>query len=267
MEFIVGEQKFRIVDISQKDQTDAKIHQNKALQTALDMGMPLNAEIDLMLESRGLLNSTVESDQIERLQKQIADMTVTLKSGVKNNQRMTKDEGRELAIAIRNKRRELSNVGSGVNSYYDGTADSYARNEWIQYLVYATTLNATTNRRHWSGYESFKSDYGNDEAVAKEATRSFLKKAYNVDADGETAYYENKWLRRMGFANDKFQLVDAKNRLVDEKGRLINEEGYFVNEDGQKIDKFGNLVDDNGQILVEDGWTEDSQPTMVSDNE
>lgn len=262
MEFTVDGHKYKIADISQKDQSEAKIHQNRALQTALDQGMQLNAEVDMMLESRGLLNPTAESDKIEQLQKQIADMTVTLKKGVRNGQRMTKEEGRELAIAIRNKRRELSRVGDSVTGYYDGTADSYARNEWIQYLIYATTIDVETGRRHWSAYDTFKSDFGSDNPVSKEATTNFLRKLYNVDSDSENAYYENKWLRRMSFMDDKFRLVDSKNRLVDDKGRLIDEDGYFVNESGNRVDKFGNLLDDKGQLLVEDGWDTETSPTL-----
>lgn len=262
MEFVVNDVTLRINDISSKDQLDAQVHHNKAFQEALEKDMLLNAQVDAMLESRGLLNQAADQDKIERLQKQISDLSVTLKSGVRNGNRMTKDDGRALALQIRAKRSELSQIGESVASYYSSTADTYANNERMQYLVYLTTAKSDGSR-YWSAYDTFKSDFGDDKPEAREATQHFLRKLLKVDTSEGKMLYENKWLIRMGFMDKDLKLIDAQGRLVDEKGRLIDSEGYFVDELGTRVDKFGNILDKDGEPAIADGWAEDAETALA----
>jgi hypothetical protein len=254
MEFTVNGVTLRINDISSKDQLEAQIHHNKAWQEGLERGMQLNAEVDQMLESRGLLNQAADQDKIEKLQESIANLTITLRSGIRNGKKMTKDEGRAVALLIRSKRSELSRVGESVASYYSATADTHANNERMQYLIYLTTYKGDS--RYWSSYDTFKSDFGEDKPEAREAMKVFLKKLMNIDAGEAKTLYEIKWLTRMGYMNDKMELIDSKGRLVDEKGRLIDSEGYFINDAGTRVDKFGHVLDADGVPDAPDGWGE-----------
>jgi hypothetical protein len=247
---------FKVTKINDEITKQANKHYTSAFQQALMNKAMLRLEVDNLLSSKNLLNREQEEEDRETLEKEIKLLEIQLKSAQLNGQRMTKAEGRQIAIDIRNKRRELNSIGASRGDMYDQTAEKQAENERIQYMVYATCLNPETGRRFWDSYEDFKLEK-NTELVTG-AFKAFYLEVANINLDAVSETYENKWLRRAGFLSESGKLIDLEGRLVDEEGRLINEEGRFVDQNGNLVDRYGNRVDENGELQIEDGWDFDS---------
>lgn len=228
---------------------------NKAFNDALDKGYLLRLEAEAVLAGRNLLDDDEDEKTILTLRKEIKDKEIELRSGKHQGKKMTPQMGYEWAISIKKLRQKLDAVGTNKTSFYKNTVESYAEDERFQYFIFACTVLASNNQTYWLNFEVFKNSM-QDQAYA-DAVQSFIVVNLGFTNEREAELYENKWLKRMGFMNDKFQLINKKGHLVDEQGRLIDEKGRYVNDSGQYVDIYGNLVDEAGNLLVEDGWAEE----------
>lgn len=250
--FVVDGRKFKVKPISQEIQLESNKYYYQAFTDALNSGYQLRVEIENMLKNRGLLDTEADDKKIDTLRKEIKDLEIQLRKGTKDGKRMTKEEGREIALQIRNKRQELNTIGTAISTYFNNSAESYADNERLQYFVYACTVGAEDGSACWKSFETFKNE-ANAELI-QEAIRTFISSSVGVDRDYEKTLYENQWLVKMGFMDSQLRLVRADGKLVDEDGRLINEDGRFVDANGDFMDKHGNRIDKDGNLLVEDTW-------------
>lgn len=55
------------------------------------------------------------------------------------------------------------------------------------------------------------------------------------DTDYESKLVENKFLKKYGFCNDEFDLIDSNGNRVNEKGQRVDEEGNLLDESGNLI--------------------------------
>lgn len=257
--------KLKTVPISPEVRMESNKPVAEAFQDALRSGALLSAEAEKILEERGLLDNDSEADKISKIRKETKELEIKLRRGIgSDGNRMTVEEGRTLALAIKSKRKELNKVGGSKAEIVNRTAEAQADNERFQYFIYACTLKCSDGSHYWPSYEAFKEESNKD--IQDAAMKSLIALMLGSDKDYEKDYYENKWLMRMGFMNDKLQFI-KDGKLVDEEGRLIDEDGRFINESGQFVDIYGNLVDKEGNLLEVDTWaTDESAPKSPPDN-
>lgn len=226
----------------------------KALSEALEAGYPLKAEIDHTLESKGLLKFEEHYKKSEELRKKLRQMEVQLKSAVKDGRKMTKEEGKQLAFEMRKIRDELGSVGSDLTNWYNNTVESFASNKQTQYLIYACTLKGDSAQTYWPSFDDFEQD--SSDSKLEISTKIIYALNGISDDSPELKYYENKWLIKQKFVNDKLQPINAEGKLVDVDGRLIDENGRFIDTEGNFVDMYGNKIDTDGNLLAKDGWDE-----------
>lgn len=254
-----------IVSLTPEIKLESNKYYNKAWQEALSNDFPLQVEIEKILQKRGLLNDDKDLERVNELEKQLRSMEKELRAAIRNNKRMTKKEGKILAMEMRKIRVQLQEVGRTKNELISTSAETYADNERYSYFLYSTTVYTETGDSYWKSYLAFKSDTGSP--VYADALKAFLKSISGIDLDVESRYYENQWLKRFGFMDEKFRLVNDSGRLISDEGLLIDEEGRFVDEEGNRIDRFGNRLNDKGEILVDDGWVENSETAIAVESE
>ncbi len=243
-----------IIKLNPRIRLEADKIYSTSFTEAIEAGVMLRCQVNNLLEERGVTDSKAIKQKTHKLRSELRSLEVQLKSARKEGRKMTKIEGREIALKMRDLRNELNNVGGDLARYYNSTAESVADNERLNYYVYALTVYAETGKNYWSSYESFKEDYSEVKNLAVDA---FLKSFYNIDSNADKSLYENSWLIRHGFMNESLQLINEQGRLIDSQNRLINEDGRLINENGVLIDEFGNEIDENGELKVPDGWLED----------
>lgn len=257
-------QKFKVIKINSAMTDEADILQGKIYADYARQGFPLDAEIENIMRERGLLEHDKSlEDKATELRRKLKDLEKTLRSAEINDRAMTKDEGRDIALSIKDTRIEIGDLGVETQSSI-ATAESRARNERLTFLIHACVLNDATNERYWKSYEDYKNEENNE--LLGECTRQVLAVNFDKDVDYEKKNYENQWLIRMGFMNDKLKLINAEGHLISRDGQLIDEKGYYVDGDGNKLDEFGNAVDDDGNLILEDNWGGDEK-TLVIDQD
>jgi hypothetical protein len=254
---------YKVCKVTPTIQLESNKYYAKALNYALDNAYPLKIELKKLLEDKGLFNLEQKEKEKLSLRKEIKDLEIKLRKGVLDGKRMSKEVGRDIAIKIKKLRNKLSSVDAEINGFLNDSAENYAENERIQYWMHACIVNAETGDHLWPTFENLKSE--TDEELLKKASAAFFNALFSLDTNYEMSLYENKWLIKMGFMNDKFQYIRHDGRLIDEEGRLIDEEGRFVNENGDFVDIFGNPVDKDGNLLVEDTWGVLDSPKVASE--
>lgn len=249
----------KCIPINQEIRMESQKYYSKAFIYALENNFPLRAEYEKILRKKGLLDLEEEEKQIEKIRKDLKDMEIRLRSARRQDgTKMTKEEGRSLALSMIDKRNSISDITSSLSDVFSNTAEQYASNEQLQYLLFASTINNATGETYWANFDVYKSDIENnpENPVLKAIMPVFLSLSSGIEGNYELKYPENAWLIKMGFMNEKLQFIDSQGRLVDRNGKLINEEGRYVDEAGNYIDEFGNKVDEEGLLIIEDGWQE-----------
>jgi hypothetical protein len=249
--FTLNGKTYKVKTIDQEIQLESNKYYHNAFNTALSNGYNLKIEIENLLKARGLLDTSTDDQKLSDLRKQIKELEIQLRKGTKDGKRMSKDEGRELALQIKAKRQEINAIGTTLSSYFSDSAESYADNERLQYFIYACTVDAESGDLCWKSFDAFKTEAGSD--LVSEAIKTFVSVSAGVDKDYEKNLYENQWLVKMGYMDSQLRLVKG-GKLVDEQGRLINEDGRFIDENGNFVDIYGNPIDKDGNLLVEDTW-------------
>jgi len=216
---------------------------------------PPRIKVEQLLNKQGLLDVVAENQKEEDMRKELRSMELRLRKAKNpDGSKMSLSDGRGLALEMRKLRQKIADVNAGVSQYFNATAESLAALERIMYLVWACTKKED-GTQYWPTFEDYKADNGNE--VAGKAMEEVMKLLVGVNTDFEKHLYENSWLIKHGFMNDRYQLLDPKGRVVSEDGKLIDENGNYINEDGNRVDYFGNLLDANGELQVEDGWSDE----------
>lgn len=215
---------------------------------AIDSGALLKLQIENELKGRGInTNSDEEDSEVTKLQKEIKEKEVVLLRGRDGSRKLTKQDGRTLALEIRGLRQRIMMVGSTTTELYQRTAEKLSEDERYRYYVHACTQDAATGRPFFKSFDEFKDNI--DDEFVLEATNNFYKNFVGSDFLDKTV--EIKWLIKYKFMNEKLQLIDDQGRLVDSDGRLVSDKGRLIDDKGNFVDIFGNKVDEDGNIMVE----------------
>ena len=256
--FNIGSVAVKTIPINSAIRLESSKVYSTAFHEAVAAGQPLRIEVERLLESKGLLDTKADNAKVFDLRKLLKELEIQLRKGIIAGRKMTKSEGKAIALEMRTVRAELTSVGTSIAQYFNNTAESAADSERLQYFVYACTVYADTGKRYWKSFDAYKSE--TDQAALDAASRSFLTVAAGIDENYEQGSYENQWLKKQGFLSPTGQLIREDGKLIDETGRLINSEGRFIDEAGGFVDLYGNPIAEDGTLLVTDSWDE---PTEV----
>lgn len=152
----------------------------------------------------------------------------------------SKAKGREDAINLRKARYAMYSLMAKKIQYDKNTVEYYAENARMNFLV-TKCITFESGDPIFNNVEDYESDSNMQEILA-EPIRELASLVSTFDPNFEDKLPENKFLKKYGFCNDAYDLVDSKGRRVDEKGRLVNEEGQLINEDGVAINEDGSLL-------------------------
>jgi hypothetical protein len=192
-------------------------------------GLLLRAQLDDYLRGAGLYtDDDIKAmgdmgKEVERLEQ------LLMKGGLK------KSEGRNLAINLRKNRYGLLNLLSKRLEYDKNTIEHHSENARINYIVSKCVCDV-------DGSPVFRSveDYEFDDTGLKDKLYDLISRVGSLcssyDPDYESKLVENKFLKKFGYCDDKFNLT--------------NTEGQLVNEKGERVDDNGNLLDENGNPII-----------------
>ena len=229
---------------------------NKTFSQAINSGAIIRERLDDVLREQGLWNDQKQM-KYQTLRREVLDMELKLKRGG-----MRLQDGKRMALTIKEKRDEMVNMLLSRNNLDSHTAEGQADNMRFNYLVSACLVYDKTNKPYFKNLE----DYLNKatEPIAIEAAKQLYSLLYQSDESIQEGLTENKFLKRFRFVDDKFRLIDEDGHLIDEEGRLIDETGRFVDKDGNYVDIDGNPVTEDGEYLVEEMpfLDDDDQPIV-----
>lgn len=215
-------------------------------------GIMTKKELEKFMKANDIWNDDKEVKQKEITQ-QINDLERELFIGSKGK-RLSKSEGKRIAIQMRIKRNELRELISERMSFEQNTAEAISDNARFDYLVAHCTYNE-------NGQKVYKDldDYteNSDSEIGFAAATALAQMMYSIDKDFEARLPENKFLKMFDFVNDDLTLVNSDGHMVDAEGRRIDESGYYLNDDGHRIDKDGNLIDENGNYIMSVEFVDD----------
>lgn len=208
-------------------------------------------QINAMLEENGVWTQA-DKDKEKALAEELIELGKRLRSGkTETGRKMTKKEGRDLAVAMHNKRTELDNHTASRNSYVVHSAEGIAEAKRFDYLMSVCVLDGETGEPYFKGLDNY--DERKDEKAAWDAARKLAEMIYGTDFSEniEDNLMEIQFLKRFGFVDEKGNYVDPKTKeRVDASGKPLKEEeidtDVFGNpiKDGKVIVEFGDFADD-----------------------
>lgn len=236
---------YAVVRPSPKVLTEAQKVYNKAFRDALESGAILREKLDSVLKSQGLWDDDKQKEY-DDLNRKFKTLEISLLKG-----KMSKDDGRKIALKMRGLRSEMRDMLSSRNSLDSFTAQAQADSVRFNYLVSACTVYNDTGKVVFNDLEDYLSKSTEDLAFKAATKLSVL--LYDLDDDYEKKLPENKFLLKFKYVDEDLRLVNKDGKWVDEEGNLIDKDGRFVNALGQYVDKYGNRVDEKGEYIIEDG--------------
>lgn len=228
------EKEFIVKHPTARIEAEANMHASKVFSKLVkdknsgNDGLLLRAQLDEYLRNAGLYsdddikNMGEMGKEVERLE------AVLMKGGLK------KSEGREAAILLRKNRYGLLNLMAKRIEYDKNTIEHHSENARINYIISKCLCSS-------DGTPVFNSvdDYEFDETGLKDSLFELISRigtlCSSYDPEYESKLIENKFLKKFGFCNDKFDLTDTNGNLVNEKGERIDEDGNLLDAEGKPV--------------------------------
>lgn len=202
-----------------------------------DSSLMLRAQLDQFLRESKLY-SAEDIEEIAKLSKQIEDGEKALMAGGK------KSEGRKIAIEVRRARYILLTLLAKKFEYDKNTIEHHSEMARLHYFIIKCL-------RFEDGSQIFGSveDYEFDETGLKDDLADAIRRVAAIcssyDQDYESKLPENKFFKKFGMCNDKFDLIDSEGHLVNEKGERIDENGNLLDQETKpKEFEVGEFSDD-----------------------
>lgn len=234
-----------VIRPSPKQNVDAQLVFNREWRKAEDGGSLLRSQLDDLNDKHSLWGPD-QRKKVADIETEMINLERKLRGGSTHFNSVT--EAKEVAMKIRTLRAQRMNLLRGRIALDNYTAESFAEAARLQYLVSVATFDAETGRiPYFKGYDDFIAR--SEEKAALDSFSNYIELTMGDDSSPDN--YEDTWLKKYNFSNEKGYLTNARGQMVDSEGKLINEKFQFVTEDGQTCDREGNLVDDDGNYLVE----------------
>ena len=171
----------------------------------------LRTELDEYLRKNGIWTDK-DINKVTELNKKIDNGIKKLRrGGVKYS------EGREMALAVIDSRREIAQVMAKRRIFDEATVESSAESEKIEYLMFLSVVNKEDGQRYWDTFDEMKKKKNTE--VYRAASDAAMEVLYGIDSKFERNLPEYKWL--------------LKNKFIDED---LN---YLDRKSGNKVDRFG----------------------------
>jgi hypothetical protein len=232
----------------------AQIVYNKAFKEALDNGGILAEKMGEYLKTQGVWDDAREAES-KSLRSHIQDLLSSLNKGG-----IPLSKARQIALEVAQKRKELTSLLLGRQSYDANCVEGVAQSQQFDFLVSCCVLNEDGSQV-WPNVEAYW-DAAEEKWAAKLA-QEFSTFAYGLDDGYEQNLPENKFLIKYKFVDKDLNFINKDGHKVDIDGRLIDEDGryikyvdgqkVYVNRGGEEVDEEGNVKDGFVPFLDDDG--------------
>jgi len=231
-------------------ENEAQLEYLRKWNSLVKAGVMVGQVVDKYLTAQGLWDDEKQK-QLDEIDQKLEDSKIKLRTAKDGDKRLTKEDGRAIALEMRKLRVERVNLLSATTQYRQNTAEGQAENYRFHKLVTLCTVRNSDRKPIFSSID----DYLNrsDEKVAVDSATKLAEMRYGVTDDWEKDLPENKFLLKYKFCDEKFRLINEDGHLISEDGKLINDEGRYVDPQGNYIDVDGNPVDKEGEMIVEEG--------------
>lgn len=183
----------------------------------------LRQEVDKFLKESGIWTDNDEQG-IQKATEYIAESLAKIKKGG-----IKLSEGRQLAISIMDKRKEIFTALRKRQILDDSTIEAVAENEKNDYIVFACTEFADDGQKYWSSFEDMKNDKLSDSY--NKASGAAIEVIYGLNPNYETELPENKWLKKYKFIDEEMNYVDRQTgKRVDRDGKPIEDSEEKINQ-------------------------------------
>lgn len=195
----------------------------------------LRSQLNSYLASIGIY-SEQDIDDINTFSERIKELEELLRNGGKK-----KSEGKEAAIELRKLRFAIYSLLMRQSEYDKNTIEHYADNARMDYLV-------TKCICFEGGAPIFKNlaDYESDEFLQR-ALREPIKELAGMvsefDPDFEKNLPENKFLKKYGFCDENYRLINKEGKLVDADGNLVDNDGNPIAKK-EEVESVGEFLDE-----------------------
>lgn len=259
-------------DIREADNYSAKIFRKE-----VEAGTWLVVEAEKIMRQKNLWNEDMDKRYTEVKKKllehevKIMKRTVALQKG--KHGKYDKNTFYGLCIEMRELRAELIDLSNTRSELESKTAEGKANNARINYLIYACTVYSNSGKRIFSSYEDFDvksvhSEETNDwfQLIIK-ANEAFQELYFGLRTNINDILPENVWLKKYGFVDDKYHLVNETGHKINIRGELVGENGRPIDSSGNFLDPNGNPYDEDGNYLIEPKPFVDEKGNPIIDDE
>lgn len=170
-----------------------------------------------------------------------------------------KSEGREAAIELRKLRYAMYTLLMRQTQFDKNTVEHFADNARMNYLV-TKCICFEGGTPIWNNVDDYEGDSDLQEMLA-EPISILAGMISSYDPEFENNLPENKFLKKYGFCDDKYRLINKDGHLIDTLGNLIDEDGNQVVK-AEEPEMVGEFLDDEGDIV-----SPETQDDIVSSEE
>lgn len=195
----------------------------------------LRSQLNSYLSNIGIY-SEEDIDDINTFGDRIKELEELLSKGGKK-----KSEGRSASIELRKLRYATYALLMRQAEFDKNTVEHYSDNARMNYLV-TKCICFEGGAPIWSSVEDYESDSILQDALS-EPIAALAGIVSQYDPDFENNLPENKFLKKYGFCDDKYRLINKDGKLVDTNGNLIDEKGELV-EKIEVPETVGEFLDD-----------------------
>lgn len=172
-----------------------------------------------------------------------------------------KSEGREAAIELRKLRYAMYTLLMRQTQFDKNTVEHFADNARMNYLV-TKCICFEGGAPIWTSVDDYESDSALQEMLA-EPVGILAGMISQYDPEFENNLPENKFLKKYGFCDDKYRLINKDGQLVDTAGNLIDEDGNQVVK-AEEPESVGEFLDDIVSSESQDGIVPSEEPTKTA---
>lgn len=232
---------FAVLRPNNRVMQQARLAYNRAFRVAVEGGSLLRAKVDQVMREQGIWDDDKQA-RWEAVQGRLLEGERRLAKGGGSL-----SEAYRVALDMRRARLDRQDLRADAASLEDVTAESLAEQAQFNHLVAACTVDGDSGKPHFESAEDYLSR--EDDPVALPAAREMGKLFYGLEDDlGRSRLPEEKFLKKYGFADDKFRLVRrGTSQLVDEDGHPVDGQGRRVDDQGRLVDKDGNALTKEGE--------------------
>ena len=173
-----------------------------------------------------------------------------------------KSEGREAAIELRKLRYAMYTLLMRQTQFDKNTVEHFADNARMNYLV-TKCICFEGGAPIWTSVDDYESDSALQDMLA-EPVGILAGMISQYDPEFENNLPENKFLKKYGFCDDKYRLINKDGQLVDTAGNLIDEDGNQVVK-VEEPESVGEFLEDEGDVVSSVPYGEPTK-TVVEEN-